>query len=155
MTVRSLIGRGLPLAVLLAFFAGHAAAGEEERSVVLVAARESPLNGLPAKDLRLAYLAVPVRYNDLEVRPVINETDPLLHEIFLQKVMYLSAQHYRRQVLARVFRRGGSRPTVVEKSGGLVETLAADPRRVSYMWRREAEKHPNLRILGQIWKGRL
>lgn len=131
-------------------------AGESDhRALVLVASTDSPIDGLSAADLRLSYLAVPVRADNVEIRPVLNRSEKLLHEVFLQKVIYLSAQHYRRQVVSRVFQSGGIRPAIADSESDLVMLLRQDPRRVSYMWRRDAQRHQSIKSLDVLWEGSL
>ncbi|MCL5669464.1 MAG: hypothetical protein M1392_05745 [Gammaproteobacteria bacterium] len=45
----------------------------------------------------------------VQLVPLLNTGDPMLYEVFLQKVIFLSARNYERQVLSRVFRMGGRR----------------------------------------------
>lgn len=131
-------------------------AGEpDHRALVLVTSHDSPIDDLSAADLRLSYLAVPVRADNVEIRPVLNRSDDLLHEVFLQKVIYLSSQHYSRQIVSRVFQSGGTRPATADSESDLVALLRRDPRRISYMWRRDAQRHEGIKAVDVLWEGSL
>lgn len=138
------------LALLMAW---HGPSRAEERAVVMVAARNSPIEAIAPHEVRLSYLAVPVRAEGILVKPVLNTSDPLLHEVFLQKAIYLSDQHYRRQIVSQVFRSGGARPAEARNTGHLVELLQQETQRISYMWRRDAQDRNDLKILQILWQG--
>jgi hypothetical protein len=125
----------------------------EERAVVVVAAKTSPIEAITPRQVRLAFLAVPVRVEGVQVRPVLNTSDPLLHEVFLQKTIYLSDQHYRRQIVSQVFRSGGTRPAETGSGRELIELLRKAPDRISYMWRRDAHARDDLKVLQVLWEG--
>lgn len=138
------------LAILLAW---NGPSPAEERAVVIVAAQDSPLDAITPHQVRLSFLAVPVRVDGALVKPVLNTGDPLLHEVFLQKAIYLSDQHYRRQIVSQVFRSGGARPAEARGTRELIELLQRGPERIGYMWRRDARDHNDLKILQVLWQG--
>lgn len=140
------------LAVLLAW-PGQAMAESAQRTLVIVAAQDSPIEEITPRQVRLSYLAVPTRIDDTVVRPVLNTADPLLHEVFLQKTIFLSDQHYRRQAMAQVFRSGGTRPMEAGSNRELAELLRTAPDRISYMWKQDARQHDELKILLVVWQG--
>ncbi|MDX1571908.1 MAG: hypothetical protein R3200_15610 [Xanthomonadales bacterium] len=124
-----------------------------ERTLVVVASAASRAETLSPSEVRLSYLAVPVELDGSPVRPVLNQSDELLFEVFLQKVMFLSADHYRRQLVARVFQSGGARPPVVRELGEVVSMLEEDPRRISYMWQSDAAELAGLKTIAVLWHG--
>lgn len=138
------------LAVVLAW---NGPSRAEERALVIVAAEDSPIEAITPHEIRLSFLAVPVRVKGVLVKPVLNPGDPLLHEVFLQKAIYLSDQHYRRQLVSQVFRSGGARPAEARGTDQLVELLQRVPERISYMWQRDAQSRDDLKILQVLWQG--
>lgn len=138
------------LAVLMAW---SGASRAEVRAVVIVGARDSLIETVTPYQVRLSFLAVPVRADTVTIKPVLNTSDPLLHEVFLQKAMYLSDQHYRRRVLSQVFHSGGARPAEATSNRQLIELLLQAPNRISYMWERDARNHGELKILQVLWQG--
>lgn len=131
--------------------AAHAA--EEVRTLVAVASERSALTAMKPADLRLAFLALPVSQGNARPRPVINQSSPLLYEVFLQKVVFLSSQHYQRQMVSHVFQRGGTRPTSVDDEQRLVELLHEDPQRISFMWAQDAQRYRGLKVVRVLWQG--
>jgi hypothetical protein len=130
-----------------------ARAADDVRTLVAVASARSPLAGMKPAELRLAFLALPVGTGDTRPRPVINQSDSLLYEVFLQKVVFLSSQHYQRQMVSHVFQRGGTRPAVVDDERRVVELLHADPQRISFMWAQDARRYEGLMVVRVLWQG--
>ncbi len=144
-----LIGVMLVLAPVMSTFA------EDNQSLVLVADARSTLPSLTLRELRKAYLGVPVIKNELQVQPLINLTDELLYEIFLQKVMHMSSQSYQRQLVTRFLHAKGNRPPVYRDQKTLFDALAKDPGAITYiMWAEDAKKHTNLKIITMLWDGK-
>lgn len=141
------------IAVLGVLLAWNGATRAGERAVVVVAAQDSPIESITPRQVRLSFLAVPVRVEDVLIKPVLNTGDSLLHEVFLQKAIYLSDQHYRRQIVSQIFRSGGARPAEARDSRQLVELLLQAPERISYMWQRDARIHNELKVLQVLWQG--
>lgn len=129
------------------------ASGNDQRTLVAVVAADSPITELSTDQLRLSYLAVATRQDGVLIKPVLNASEPLLHEVFLQKVLYLSAHHYQRQVVQRVFQSGGARPPTAKSNGALATMLEQDPGRVGYMWLRDFQQFPELRTVRVLWQG--
>lgn len=138
------------LAIFLA--TGPTMAESAPRTLVIVAAQDSPVEEITLRQVRLAFLAVPVRIEGTLVKPILNTADRLLHEVFLQKAIFLSDQNYRRQILAQVFRSGGTRPMEADSTRKLVELLVDSPQRISYMWENEARNHSDLKIVLVVWQ---
>ncbi|MFC0679549.1 hypothetical protein ACFFGH_17065 [Lysobacter korlensis] len=137
----------------LAVASPAASAAEDVRTLVAVASDRSQLAGLKPADLRLAFLALPVGKGDARPRPVINQSNPLLYEVFLQKVVFLSSQHYQRQMVSHVFQRGGTRPAVVDDERRVVQLLHEDPQRISFMWAKDAQRYEGLKVVRVLWQG--
>ncbi len=147
------IGRRRLLSMLLVGAAASlpgrpvAAAGP---AAVLVAGLGASLGELDNRDIRKLYLGYSLERNGLVLEPVINRTDPRLYEEFLQKVLFMSDGHYRRQVVSRVFRTGGRRPIEVESVEQLVQVLEEQPGRLSFLWSHRADPD-RMRVLGGLW----
>jgi len=138
------------LLVLLAIDAsGQTPAG---RQMLLVTGAASPVAEVSGEELRRAFLAMPVTVNGVRLRPVMNESDNRLTEVFLQKVMFMSHKRWERQVLSRIFRQGGQRPRAFEKIDELADVLRAEPAAVSFMWAEQFEKQEGLRSLSILWQ---
>ena len=147
---------GIPLSALLLLWlstgASHGLAAEERR-LVLVTASTSKITPLPPTEVRKLFLGLPVTQNGLRLEPLRNASDPLLNEVFLQKIMFMSAQSYDRQLLSQVFRFGGHRPVSYSDVGTLAAALRDQPGTVSYMWLPTAHRIPGIKVVQDLWQG--
>lgn len=148
------LSRALAGTLCLLLLAGIGyAAPDRDRSLVLVAGAGSRVAPLTLAQTRRLYLGAPLEKEGQRITPVRNLTDTMLYQVFLQKVMYMSAGRYERLLVSRVFRGGGRRLATVSTHSQLVETLGSDPYAVSYMWEQAALADPNIRIVGRLWQG--
>ena len=145
MTSWRTIRRGL--AVFLLGIAAPLSAAEPE--LVMVASEKSAIQVVSANEARKIFLGVPVVIGGREIVPVRNNTSALVHEIFLQKVVFMSAPAYERRMVAKHYRDGGDRLREIANHEQLVDALAADTSRVSYMLREGIEATPRLKIVGE------
>lgn len=125
----------------------------EERQLVLVSAVSSKITPLSPIDVRRLFLGLPIIQNNARVEAVHNASDPLLTEVFLQKIIFMSAQNYERQLMERVFRSGGHRPIRHTDADKLIATLQDTPSALSYMWLNKAEKIPGIKVVQELWQG--
>jgi len=145
--------RRLLAAVLLALaVAGvlRVALAADEARLVLVAAANSPVAPLSAAEVRRLYLGVPLVQNGRELIPLRNAASPAATEMFLQHVLFMSAQAYERQISARLYRSGGNRIPEHTDLRTLVEALVTEPFAVSYMPAETAARIPAVKILGDL-----
>ena len=124
------------------------------RTLVLVSANQS-IGPLPSIEVRRLFMGVPVIVDDQQIKPLINVADEMAHEVFLQKIVFMSARKYKRQLLSRVFRYGGKLPGFYSDSSELIRGLQTQPDNVSYMWARDAGESPGLFIIQELWKGNI
>lgn len=124
-----------------------------QRSLLLVASEQFQLDSIGHSELRKIFLGVPVFREDVRLRPLLNETDPLAMSIFLQKVVFMSEREYKRQLFSRVFRLGDQRPREYGDMDLLVEELRNTHGSLTYMWSDQLESYTGLKSLGIIWTG--
>lgn len=127
----------------------------EDRALLLVSCGTGSLGEISLRDVRKAYLGLPIGKGGETIKPVRNETDERLHEIFLQRVMFMSAAVYERQVLANVFRFGGQQPRRVSKSAEVVEVLKDSPSAVTFMWSDALPTDGCVEPILELWRGSL
>lgn len=118
-------------------------------ALIFVASARSPIEHLSGTEARKLYLGVPQLAGGRPLKPVHNDTDPVCHETFLQKVMFMSADAYERQILDHLFRFGGNRPAAYADARELVKALQSDLMTVSYMQRDRIAAAPGLKIVGE------
>jgi hypothetical protein len=119
----------------------------EEQRIAIVASAGSSIKVISAKEVRRAYLGASIVLDGVEIKPLLNQTDKLAAEVFLQKVLFMSAEAYERQLLARAFR-GGSRPKAYESLTALLVALQNDNAAISFMLYETALNTPGIRIIG-------
>jgi len=150
-----MIRRYLFFAGLLLLLSGTSLPADEPREVtlVLVSAADLGDDQLTPNQLRRVFLGIPVLVDGENIRALRNTSDPLLVEIFLQKVVYMSKRRYKRQLVSQTFRTGQMRPPNFNENDDLIQALKSIPDSVSVMWERDAEKDPALHVVQVLWKG--
>lgn len=137
------------IAALLTSVLAHS----EERTMVLVTAKNSNIQNLSLRDVRKLYLGVPFSIDGVALRPLRNLEESLLEEIFLQKIVFMSQSHYEYQLLSRVFRLGGLRPLSYDRKEDLKQALVSSSNAVSYMWEKDLMEDDSLKKIEVLWAG--
>jgi hypothetical protein len=122
----------------------------EEPKLVLVASAQSPLAELAPGAIRRLYLGLPIVHNGHEIIPLRNTADSTIQEMFLQRVLFMSAQAYGRQESGRVFRTGGNRLREYASLQQLLGALQNEPWSVTYMSLETAASLPALKIISEL-----
>ena len=143
----------LKIAIFLLSLLAAAQSCAAELNLVLVAAKRSGIAQISAEDVRRLYLGIPLISGGQPVKPLINATDSLVREIFMQQILFMSADAYRRQTLSRTYRTGASPPPAYTDMPGLIGALRANPNAVTYMLYATAIATPELKIIGNLWHG--
>lgn len=124
-----------------------------QRTLVLAASAEANLPALSVAETRKLFLGVPLERNGTTITPILNTSDTLLQEVFLQKVTFMSSPAYQTQLVSTIFRLGGKRPSTYADQKALVEALRGNSHAVSYLWQDQVEKVPGLRVVSVLWSG--
>lgn len=143
--------RILPI-VLMVFALCGAAPAEEPSSLILVTDKASGITSLTSSEIRRLFLGLPVRKNDRPLVPLINQSDPLLYQVFLQKVVFMSSQTYERHLLESVIQLGGQRPKIHNQQEALIADLHQHPGTVSFIWNYKLRIYPSLNAIGETWR---
>ena len=134
--------------VLLPTLVNNVYAGNE---LVLVTGHDTQLEPLPPGQIRRAFLGLSVMQGSTRIIPIRNMSDDSLNGAFLQNTVFMSEKKYERYLVNRVFKSGGIRPKTVKAEKQLTQALQK-PGTVSYMWKKEAESHPNVKIIQSLWQ---
>jgi hypothetical protein len=121
----------------------------EEQRIAIVASEESGIKAISAKDVRRAYLGATIVLDGVEIKPLLNQTDKLAGEVFLQKILFMSSEAYERQLLARAFRGGGS-PRAYQNIADLLAALQNDKTAITFMLYETAIKTSGIRIIANL-----
>jgi hypothetical protein len=134
------------LALLTA--ATPALAGEQ---LVLIVSADSKIEQLDSLEVRKLFLGLTVAHEGNRLRPVLNEADDRVKEIFLQNVVSMSDSTYDRRLLRLSLIQGQTQPTAYKNITLLINSVAADPSAVSYAWAKDVAHEPRIRILRVLW----
>src|ERR1700692_2798627 len=129
--------------VLLLGAAAPALAGEE---LVLIVSVQSNFDQLDSPLIRRLFLGLTVTQHGSRLRPVLNESDEKIKELFLQNVVSMSDSNYDRYVLRLALLQGRTLPMVYRNTTALVSAVAADPAVVGYAWARDVAHDDRVRI---------
>lgn len=121
--------------------------GCDNQEIVLVSISQSPIQSLAPVEVRRLFLGFTVNQHGQRIQPLLNLSESLLYEVFLQKVIFMSASSYERQVLGRTFRQGKARPLEFTAQGPLNDALKSRPSAVTFMWEKDAKNKPNIKIV--------
>ncbi len=123
-----------------------------EEGVVLVALESADLQRLNNKDLRRLFLGLPPQSGD-NVVAVRNQSDERLYQVFLQKVLFMSARTYDRLLATRAVHSGQKRLPFFERQESAVKALSDQHNAVTFMWERDVSAHPELKVIQALWQG--
>jgi hypothetical protein len=137
------------LLVLLLGAATPAFGGEE---LVLIVGARSAVDQLDSPLIRRLFLGLTVTQHGSRLRPVLNEADPEIKELFLQNIVSMSDSTYDRYVLRMALLQGRTQPTVYRSNAEIINAVAADPAVVGYVWARDIAHDPRVKILRVVWR---
>jgi len=134
--------------VLLLGSAAPAIAGEE---LVLIVSAHSDVDQLDSPLVRRLFLGLTVTQHGARLRPVLNEADPKIKDLFLQNIVSMSDSTYDRYVLRLTLLQGRTQPPVYKSSAELVNAVAADPTVVGYVWAKDVARDVRVKVLRVVW----
>ena len=138
-------------AVLLArVVAAMPAFGDEE--LVLIVSADSKIEQLDSLEVRKLFLGLTVTHDGHRLRPVLNEADARVNEIFLQNVVSMSDITYDRRLLRLALQQGRTQPTAIKDTSLLIQAVGADPNAVSYAWASDVAHDSRVRIVRVLWQ---
>jgi len=120
-------------------------------TLVLVANPRVTFKTLSIGEVRRLFLGIPVSRNGERLIPLRNYSSPLLKQVFLQKIIFMSERNYERQLMHRTFRFGNSRSEILNDIDSVVQALENTVNGVSYMWSSDAAKIGRFQIIGVVW----
>jgi hypothetical protein len=137
-------------AVLLTLLSAMSPALAEEQ-LVLIVSSDSKVEQLDSLEVRKLFLGLTVTHEGNRLRPILNEADARVKEVFLQNIVALSDTTYDRRLLQLALQQGRTQPTVYKQTTELLKAVAADPSAVSYAWSKDVAHDPHIKILRILW----
>jgi hypothetical protein len=138
------------MAVLVLLF-GAATRASAAAEVVLIVSARSDIEQLDSLLVRKLFLGLTVTQHGNRLRPVLNEADAQIKELFLQNIVSMSDSTYDRYVLRLSLLQGRTQPMVYKSESELINAVAADPAAVGYAWEKDVAHDPRVRILRVVW----
>jgi hypothetical protein len=136
------------LLALLLSAASPAVAGEQ---LVLIVSSRSDIDQLDSPLVRRLFLGLTVTQHGTRLRPLLNESDTQLRDIFLQNIVSMSESIYDRYLLQLSLKQGRTQPMVYRENSQLINSVAGDTAAVSYAWLKDVEHDSRIRILRVVW----
>ena len=131
----------------LIFTTSFSTLAESGQKLVIVTGSQSNITSLTPKELRRVFLGLNVTNNNSAVIPIRNHSDEMLHEVFLQKIMFMSSRTYERQLNLRIVRKGLERPKQFSKQSEIISVLTNTNNSITYMWEQDAKNFSDLRVI--------
>ena len=137
------------ISILFALLFATPMAHASEQRIAIIVNAASGITTISAKEVRRAYLGASIVLNGVETKPLLNQSDKLASEVFLQRIMFMSDEAYERQLISRTFQ-GGIRPKAYESLPALLSALHNDNAAITFMLYETAIKIPGIRIIGKL-----
>lgn len=118
----------------------------------LVSSKQMSITPLSSNEIKKLFLSIPVTRQGKKLSPILNQSNALTYQIFLQTVMGRSANTYEKQLLSRVYASGIAPPPVISDLNELYNTLLAKPGVVSFMLERDFDDG-ELQKIQKLWEG--
>jgi hypothetical protein len=137
-------------AVLVALLTASRPVSAAEQLVLIVSA-DSKVEQLDSLEVRKLFLGLTVTHNGDRLRPVLDEADARVKEIFLQNIVSMSDTTYDRNVLRLALIQGQIKPIAYKDFALLLNAVIADPTAVSYAWAKDVAHDSRIKILRVLW----
>lgn len=122
-------------------------------ALVLATSASSPLQPMSLQEARKVFLGVPLEKDGERIVPLLNNSDPITYEVFLQKVAFMSAKVYESQTVSIVFRLGGKRPEAYANIDDLVAALRQNRGAVTFLWEEQVKANQGIKTVSVLWEG--
>ena len=119
--------------------------------LVLIVSAKSPVTALNSPEIQKLFLGLTVMTNDDVLRPLRNESEEIIRQIFFQSIVSMSESAYERRVLALTLQQGRTAPPLYRNTKMLLDAVATDPAAVSYAWAADVAKDPRIKTLRVLW----
>jgi hypothetical protein len=119
--------------------------------LVLIVSADSKVEQLDSLEVRKLFLGLTVTHNGDRLRPVLDEADARVKEIFLQNIVSMTDTTYDRNVLRLALIQGQIKPIAYKDIALLINAVIADPTAVSYAWAKDVAHDSRIKILRVLW----
>lgn len=139
---------GIVVAYLYALPPAYAA--DQPLQLVIVTSQQSSIKALSGPVLRKVYLRSASGIGFQPIQPLINQSNRMLQEMFLQKVLFMSQNTYERHLRHTKFPTGTVLPVDYRSEVKLIDYLNAHPNSITCLTEQAAAKRPSLRVVMRL-----
>ena len=126
-----------------------------ERELVIITSAKNHFTPIARDDLRRLFLGIKPKHTEIKITPINNKSENIMYEVFLQKVIRMSAVAYERHLLSKVFTHGTQRIKTADEYIKLLKELEYNENAISFVWANELGNNPKVRVIQSIWKGQI
>jgi hypothetical protein len=148
---RSVKNNGAKWLLALLFCVAAILPASADESLVLIVSADSKVEQLDSLEVRKLFLGMTVTHNGDRLRPLLNEAEPRLKDVFLQNIVSMTDMTYDRRILRLALQGGRSLPVAYADKVKLINSVAADPTAVSFAWAKDVQQDKRIRILRVLW----
>lgn len=144
--------RLLLLGIVAAYLFALPRASAEDRplQLVIVTSQQSSIKVMSGPLLRKVYLGSASGIGFQPIQPLINQSNRMLQEMFLQKVLFMSQNTYERHLRHTKFPTGTVLPVAYRSEVKLIDYLNAHPNSITCLTEQAAAKRPSLRVVMRL-----
>src|ERR1700682_6206781 len=125
--------------------------GAADETLVLIVSADSKVDQLDSLEVRKLFLGMTVTHNGDRLRPLLNEAEPRLKDVFLQNIVSMTDMTYDRRLLRLALQGGRSLPPGFADKVSLINAVAADPTAVSFAWAKDVQHDRRIKVLRVLW----
>ena len=138
-------------AMLLTLLAAASSSVLADEQLVLIVSADSKIEQLDSLEVRKLFLGLTVTHNGERLRPVLNEADARVKQVFLQNVVSMSDITYDRRLLRLALQQGRTQPIAYKDTAFLIKAVTTDPVAVSYVWAKDVAHNADVKIIRVLW----
>jgi len=120
------------------------------RELVVVSSSATDYSPMSRFELRKLFLGYPVKQNGKTISAIRNTSDQRAYQIFLEKLIHLSAKNYERRLMAKTFKTGAANVPVADSLDNLIAELLQADSTLSFMWMDEVDAQYGVKVIQSI-----
>ena len=134
--------------VLLSNF--NIAYAENLRLLLITKESYKPL-AFDRNELRRLFLGVPVYRDGKVLQPLINKSEDICYQVFLQSTLGMSKKRYERSLISGVYRQGAKPPEIYKNFNKLLRDLNKKENAISFYYDHGQPMDESFNIVQEIW----
>jgi len=129
----------------------HGIAYAEDLRLLLITKQDYKPLSFDKNELRRLFLGVPVYRDGEALQPLINKSNDLCYQVFLQSTLGMSQKRYERSLVSGVYRQGAKSPGVYTNFKKLLDDLNKKENAISFYYDHGQPIDASFNIVQEIW----